>query len=180
MVSAGVSSGLPNLHLKQKSKYKIEPPFGYGGNLSYQPSVESLRSGVDKDNRQEQHRDFITQLSHPASDTRISKIAPRNGRVPRVDPAQDFKPDPNLDIKPLDSMLKYQEGNIKITYKNPNSRDLTSSKNSKKINEVANSYKSNNLCVSFSFYLILEAIQKQLSLTCRNITQLMMTKKKQE
>ena len=29
-------------NIKQKKNYKMDPPFGYGGNLSYQPSAEKL------------------------------------------------------------------------------------------------------------------------------------------
>lgn len=104
MVPAGVSSGLPNLQLqkmKEKQGYKYEPPYGYGGNLDSKGKALKLHSGIGPDSLKEYYADFVKQLSHPVSEKRVSKRAPYNGRPPSKIIDEDFKPDPNLNLKPI-------------------------------------------------------------------------------
>lgn len=104
-VAAGVSSGLPNIQIqraKLKKNYKYEPPYGYGGNLSTNISPHRLDRRLGGSMLQDQYYNFMDQISLPVSNSRSHSRAPYNGHAPSKSIDRQFKPDPNLNIKPIE------------------------------------------------------------------------------
>lgn len=125
MVAAGVSSGMPNMQLNNSSvgrSYKYQPPFGYGGNLSTEISHEKIKRGNDSQTIQDSYNDFMMQLSHPVSKSRVGKRAPYFGNPQGKQIEIRIKNDPNLNIRSVGRMPA-DKG-----YLNQKSRELGTSK----------------------------------------------------
>lgn len=103
--AAGVSSGIPNIkdtRARQKKNYKYIPPYGYGGNLSFQAPVEKLDRSVSQQQSQNQYYNFMDQISLPIRDPSNEAYRAQNSRD-RANRSmiEKYTPDPNLSIKPI-------------------------------------------------------------------------------
>jgi uncharacterized protein YqfB (UPF0267 family) len=107
---SGVAAGVPNLGLhvrKKNQKYKYEPPYGYGGNLSTNVSFERINRNPQPGAMQDQYYNFMDQISLPMRNP-SSKSQQRpgyNGRPPIRTFEEKFTPDPNLSIKPIENNI---------------------------------------------------------------------------
>lgn len=102
------AAGVPNLglHVKQKvKKYKYEPPYAYGGNLSTNISHEKINKKPSPGTMQNQYYTFMDQISRNPS-SKSSQRPPYNNRSPvKALPNERIVLDPNLNIKPIELFI---------------------------------------------------------------------------
>jgi hypothetical protein len=100
-------AGVPNLslHVKNKRKYKYEPPYGYGGNLGTNVNYERIDRRPTPSTMQNQYYTYMDQINkNPRS--KSSQRPVENIRQP-VKPLhnESYVNDPNLSIRPIEMIL---------------------------------------------------------------------------
>jgi hypothetical protein len=106
-VMSSYFAGVPNLslHVKNKRKYKYEPPYGYGGNLGTNVNYERIDRRPTPSTMQNQYYTYMDQINkNPRS--KSSQRPVENIKQP-VKPLhnESYVNDPNLSIRPIEMIL---------------------------------------------------------------------------
>lgn len=122
------AAGVPNLglHIKQKvKKYKYEPPYGYGGNLSTNVGHEKINKQPSPGTMQNQYYTFMDQISRNTSSKSSHRPSYINKSPVKALPNERIVLDPNLNIKPIENFIDHsythQPGKGKSTLMQSNS-----------------------------------------------------------
>lgn len=103
-MAAGVASGLPNVHLQraqQKRNYKYAPPYGYGGNLSSNTSIEKLDRKCSPRSMQHQYYNYMDQMFNQGDNSKVTGLNSYSNLSKQLN--AKLRPDPNLNIKPIEN-----------------------------------------------------------------------------
>ena len=118
-----IPAGVVNMGLKNKMKkfkYKYQPPYGYGGNLSTKTHFKIYEKRVNPQAMQDQYYNFMSQISKPIV-TPNSRAEQRNSYMGKIgNKIIDDKiiVDPNLNIKPIDDHIGQMKGKLVKTENN--------------------------------------------------------------